>query len=123
MSVLTRPTPGTPPRPRPPVPERWTLSNGIRLLTVRRPALPQVALRVVLPAGSAADLPDREGLASLVGSLLTEGTERYGSEELNRRLDLLGSSLSVHVGHDFVEIDLLLLSETLAEGIDLLAGA
>lgn len=119
--VLERPVPGTPPRPRPPHPERWTLPNGLRVLAVRRPSLPQVAMRVVLPAGAAADPAGAEGLASLVGSLLTEGTESYPGEELNRRLDGLGASLTAQVGHDFAEVDLLLLGETLSEGVDLLA--
>jgi zinc protease len=119
--VLERPVPGTPPRPRPPHPDRWTLPNGLRVLAVRRPSLPQVALRVVLPAGAAADPAGGEGLASLVGHLLTEGTEGYSSEELNRRLDGLGAALTVQVGHDFAEVDLLLLGETLEEGVELLA--
>jgi predicted Zn-dependent peptidase len=119
--ALERPVPGVPPRPRPPRPDRWTLSNGLRVLAVRRPSLPQVALRVVLPAGAAADPAGADGLASLVGSLLTEGTEACPGEELNRRLDGLGASLTAQVGHDFAEVDLLLLGETLGEGVDLLA--
>lgn len=118
--AIARPTPGVPPRPRPPRPERWTLANGIRILAVHRPTLPQVAIRVLLPAGAAADPDGSEGLASLVGSMLTEGTESLSGDELNRRLDRIGASVSVQVGHDFAELDLLLLSETLGEGIDLL---
>lgn len=119
--TLALPGLGAPPRPRAPHPQRWTLPNGLRVLAVRRPTLPQVALRLVIPAGAAADPAGGEGLASLVGSLLTEGTAAYSSEELNRRLDRLGASLTVQVGHDFAEVDLLLLGETLAEGVDLLA--
>ncbi|HEX6926534.1 MAG TPA: pitrilysin family protein [Longimicrobiaceae bacterium] len=120
-AVLPRPVPGRPPRPRPPAAERQTLDNGLRVVTVTRATVPQIAIRLVLPAGSAADPQGHEGLASLTGGLLLEGTEALSAYELHRRLDWLGASLTVQVGHDFAEVDLLLLKETLPEGIDLLA--
>jgi zinc protease len=52
---------------------------------------------------------------------LPEGTERFGAIALNERLDSLGAALSTRAGHDYTEIDLGLLSETLAEGLGLLA--
>ncbi len=118
---LDLPSVGAPPLVRVPEPRRSTLSNGLRLATVARAGLPQVTLRLTIPAGSAADPSAYPGTASLVGSILTEGTERYSAAELNERLDSLGAAVSVHVGHDFAHIDLVLLSETLSEGIDLLA--
>lgn len=120
-AVLPRPIPGAAPRPRVPEPVRFELDNGLRLLVVPWRQLPQVAARLVLPAGSAADPPGAEGAASLVGALLTEGTERFSPDELNERIDRLGASLSVQVGHDFAEVDLFTLGETLAEGFELLA--
>lgn len=118
---LDLPAVGSPPLVRVPEPRRTTLSNGLRLATVARAGLPQVTLRLTIPAGSAADPLEFPGTASLVGSILTEGTARYSAAELNDRLDSLGASVNVHVGHDFAHIDLVLLSETLREGVDLLA--
>lgn len=119
--ILPQPRLGVPPRPRPPQATRSTLSNGLRLVTVPRGTLPQVGIRLVIPTGATADPPGRAGLAALTGSLLTEGTTSLSSEEFNRRVDRLGMSINVQVGHDFTEIDLLLLRETVAEGIELLA--
>jgi zinc protease len=118
---LPLPRPGEPPLPNVPVPERFTLANGLRIVAVDRRGLPQVAARLVVPAGSAADPPPSPGTASLTGSLLTEGTERFDGLELNGRIDSLGASLGARVGHDFVEIDLGLLAETIEEGLQLLA--
>lgn len=118
--VLPRPLPGVPPSPRPPAPERWEMENGLRVLAVHRPTLPQVAVRLVLPAGAAADPGGANGLAALVGSMLTEGTESLSADELNRQLDRIGASITVQVGHDFAEVDLLALSETLPEALRLL---
>jgi zinc protease len=120
-AVLPRPTLGPPPLPRLPAPERWTLANGLRVVAIRRAGLPQVVLRLVAPAGSAADPPEHPGTASLVGSLLTEGTRTLTADELNARIDGLGAAVEVSVGHDFAEIEAVLLSETLAEGVALLA--
>jgi zinc protease len=91
------------------------------VLSVERGSLPQIAIRLILPAGSARDPELFPGTAALTGGLLTEGTASLSAAELNLRLDTLGASLSVQVGHDFAEIDLYLLSETLVSGLDLFA--
>ncbi|MQA90537.1 MAG: hypothetical protein GEU90_09920 [Gemmatimonas sp.] len=121
VAAIPRPRPGTPPIPSVPEPDRFTLENGLRVVAVARPGLPQVVGRIVVPAGSAADPRDAPGTAHLVGSLLTEGTDEHSAIELNERIDLLGASLGVRVGHDYSEIALALLAETLDEGLDLLA--
>lgn len=121
LAVLPPPRLGPPPAPRVPRPARWTMANGLRVVAAPRHGVPQVVLRLVLPAGSAADPPRYAGAAALVGHLVAEGTATLAAEELHARLDLLGAAVHPHVGHDFAEIELLLLSETLREGVGLLA--
>lgn len=120
-AVLAPPRLGPPPPPRVPAPLRWTLENGLRVVAAPRPGLPHVVLRMVIPAGSVLDPAERPGTASLVGTLLTEGTAGLDAEALNARLDFLGAAVSATVGHDFVEVEALFLSETLSEGVSLLA--
>lgn len=112
---------GPPPVPRVPEPYRTTLGNGLRVVALPRPEVPQVVLRLVLPAGAAADPDTAPGTASLVGSLLTEGTERRDGEALNEALDTLGAAVSTHVAHDYAEVEAAFLTETLPAGLDLLA--
>jgi len=83
--------------------------------------VPQVVLRLVLPAGSVAEPREHPGTASLVGHLLTEGTDTTSADELHARIDGLGAAVQPSVGHDFTELEVVLLSETLAEGVALLA--
>jgi zinc protease len=97
------------------------MGNGLRVLTAATGTLPQAAIRLIVPAGSARDPEAFPGTAALAGALLTEGTLGLSARELNQRLDSLGASLSVQVGHDFAEVDLYLLSETMVAGFDLLA--
>lgn len=120
-AILPLPVLGAPPVPRVPRPERHTLANGLRVISAPRHGVPQVVLRLVLPAGSAADPAEYPGTAALVGHLLTEGTATLAAEALHARLDLLGAAIHPYVGHDFVEVELVLLSETLREGVSLLA--
>ena len=120
-AVLPPPALGAPVPPRLPAPKRWTLASGLRVIAAPHGSVPQAVLRLVLPAGSVMDPAGFPGTASLVGHLLTEGTASYGAEELNARLDGLGASIHAHVGHDFAEVEALFLTETLEEGVALLA--
>jgi len=119
--VLARPVAGAPPAPRVPEPERFTLDNALRVVAAPWGALPQVALRLVLPVGATSDPDGFAGLAGLVGRTVPEGAGARDADELNARLDLLGASLDVSVDHDFTEIDMVLLRETLDEAVALLA--
>jgi len=120
-AVLPQPRLGPPPAPRVPRPERYTLANGLRVVAAPRPGIPQVVLRLVLPAGSATEPRGHPGTASLVGHLLTEGSDTTSAGEIHARIDLLGAAVHANVGHDFAEVEMVLLSETLAEGVGLLA--
>ena len=120
-AVLPLPTPGGAVPLRVPTPERWSLENGLKVISVPWTTLPQVGLRILFPAGSVGDPPGLQGTASFVGAMLTEGTRSLTAEELNARLDGLGASLGVQVGHDFAEVDLFVLAETLPEAVRLLA--
>ncbi|MDB4948468.1 MAG: peptidase domain protein [Gemmatimonadetes bacterium] len=120
-AVLPAPRLGPPPPPRVPVPLRWTLPNGLRVVAAPMHRVPQVVVRLAIRAGSVFDPPEHPGAASFVGSLMTEGTASFSAEALNARLDLLGAALHASVGHDFAEVEGVFLSETLAEGIALLA--
>jgi zinc protease len=120
-AALPFPNPARPAPPRVPRPARWVLGNGLRVVAVPWTTLPQVGARLIVPAGAACDPDGLEGTAAFVGAMLTEGTERTPADELNAALDRLGASLTAGVGHDFAEIDLFLLAETLPEAMQLLA--
>jgi zinc protease len=118
---LPFPTLGGPAALRVPRPERWSLENGLEVIAVPWTTLPQVAARLLFPAGSVGDPEGAAGTASFVGEMLTEGTASATAEVLNAQLDRLGASLGVQVGHDFAEVDLFMLAETLPEALQLLS--
>ena len=121
IAILPAPVPGPPPRPRVPRPVRWTMGNGLRVVAIQKRGIPQVVLRLAIPAGGASDPKEYPGTASLVAHLLTEGTLSMTADELNARLDLLGASVHANAGHDWAEVEAVLLTDTMDEGIALMA--
>src|SRR5574341_1212365 len=104
-----------------PLGHREVLPNGIRLLVAARPAIPIVALRVSLRAGSAFDPPDAPGLANLTAELLTRGTAQRSGPELDRAIEFVGGGLEADAARDGTTVSLAVLKKDLDLGLDLLA--
>src|SRR6266511_3479626 len=104
-----------------PLAHREVLANGIRLLVAPRPAIPIVALRVYLRAGSAFDPPDAPGLANLTAELLTRGTAKRTGPELDRAIEFVGGGLEADAGRDGTTVSLAVLKKDLVLGVAVLA--
>lgn len=104
-----------------PLGHREVLPNGVVLLVAERPAIPIVAVRLYLRAGSVYDPPDAGGLANLCADLLTRGTARRTGPELDRAIEFVGGSLEGDAGRDGATVSLSVLKKDLAMGLDLLA--
>src|SRR6266542_2332228 len=85
------PPPAGPLRPYvfPPV-EQFQLSNGLKVVLVEKHTLPVVEGRLILDAGAMREPAPKNGLASLTGSLLSEGTGTMTGAEIARALDAFG---------------------------------
>lgn len=104
-----------------PLAHREVLPNGVVLLVAERPAIPIVAVRLYLRAGSVYDPPDAGGLANLTADLLTRGTARRTGPELDRAIEFVGGSLEGDGGRDGATLSLSVLKKDLTLGLDLLA--
>jgi len=104
-----------------PLAHREVLPNGIVLLVAERPAIPLVAVRVLMRAGAALDPPDRDGLASLTGAVLTRGTSKRTGPALDAAIEFVGGSLEAAAGRDSLNVSLRVLRKDLGLGLDLLA--
>jgi zinc protease len=121
MSRGPRPTPvpaGAPPVRLPTV-ERAVLSNGMRVLMVRRPELPLADVHLVLPRGAAADSPSHAGRASLCAALLDEGTATRSAMEIAEAMEGLGADLGVRCGWDATTLTLHSLSTHLEAALEI----
>jgi zinc protease len=103
-----------------PIAHREVLPNGIVLLVAERPAVPIVAVRVFTRAGSVLDPPDRAGLASLTGALVTRGTAKRTGQQIDAAIEFVGGRLESGTGRDGMVASLSVLKRDLALGLDLL---
>lgn len=104
-----------------PVVERTTLGNGLRLVLSQQRSVPIVAMNCIVDGGARVDPPGKAGLASLTGSLLSEGTKGRTSEEISRLIDSLGGSFDTGTSSDWVLASAAVLSRDFATGVDLIA--
>ena len=91
---------GAPAPLRFPAIERETLPNGVRVWNLEHRETELVVLALLVPSGSAADPPGREGLAAFTADLLDEGTRRRSGIELHDALGRIGARLGVDVSSD-----------------------
>jgi zinc protease len=78
---------------RVPSPQRYVMKNGMTVMVLSKPGLPLVQMQLQLPAGSVADPPGKEGLASLTAQLLARGTARRDADAFAEQVEFLGGSL------------------------------
>jgi zinc protease len=83
--------------------ERTTLSDGAVLLVSEQHSLPMVTIIVAFDAGARRDPAGKAGLASLTARCLTLGTMAMTAAEFNRKVDFMGSSVTVGASEDFAE--------------------
>ena len=118
-SKFPEPT-GTPALDFPTV-EETTLSNGIKVFFARRAAVPTVRVAVSFNAGFAADPVDKRGIASMMSTMLMEGTKTLTSTQLAETEEKLGADVSVGSSLDRTVASLRAVKPNLGLSLDLLA--
>jgi zinc protease len=99
-----------------------TLSNGAELIVSEKHGLPLVAFSLNLLGGAYQfESPERRGLASLVASMMSEGTKTRDGEALSNALQLLGTSISTGIGAEAGSMGFVATSEKFAPALDILA--
>lgn len=96
------------------------LANGAKLVFSEQRNLPMVLVQILVDGGYRWDPAGREGTASLVSELLTEGTAKRSAAEISAAIDFVGGVLDASVGADYAQISLRVLAKDLDLGLDLL---
>ncbi len=78
----------------PPHWNRFKLKNGLEVMLVEFHDLPLVDLDLVVKTGSAANPPDKAGLADLTARMLVEGTKTRGALQIADQVAALGATLA-----------------------------
>jgi zinc protease len=104
-----------------PLAHREVLPNGIVLLVAERPAVPIVAVRVLMRAGAVYEPADRAGLANLTGGVLTRGTAKRTGPELDSTIEFVGGSVEAGASRDNLSVSMAAQKKDMALGLDLVA--
>lgn len=115
------PTPGPARTFRFPVIDKATLANGLRVWTVRHPAIPVASLMLLMTRGAAADPRGREGLAALTLDMLDEGSGDRSAIQMHEALAAIGAQLDTDIGSDASLIGTTVLSRFTDRALHLLA--
>ncbi len=98
------------------------LPNGLRVILVEQHRQPVVSLTLAIPAGSAFDLPGKEGTADLLTRLLPRGYAGRTSVEIATTVENLGGSLGVADDPDGLTLQVDLTSDHLETALTMLGG-
>src|SRR6267143_6540746 len=102
---------------------RHRLPNGLTVLVEENHAAPVAALQVWVRVGSADELPGEAGLAHLHEHMLFKGTARRGPGEIARTIEGCGGEINAWTSFDQTVYHVVVASQFLAQGIDVLADA
>ena len=99
--------------------ERFTLSNGLKVVLAQRNAVPLVRFNLMVDAGYAADQFATPGTAALTLNMMDEGTKSRNSLQINEELALLGADLYAYSDLDHSYVKMTALKPMLESSLDL----
>jgi zinc protease len=104
-----------------PTVEETTLKNGIKVFFARRAAVPTVRVAVSFNAGYSADPADKRGIASMMSTMMLEGTKTLTSTQIAETEEKLGADVNVNSSLDRTVASVRAVKPNLAASLDLLA--
>ena len=117
----------TPPPPGPlrpyifPTVEEFQLANGLRVILVQKHTLPIVEGRLILDAGAMREPAAKNGLASLTGALLSEGTGSLTGADIARSMDAFGARYFTSADFNAAYADVVALKTVFPQALALTA--
>jgi zinc protease len=101
---------------------RSVLANGITLIVVENQAADIIAGRFFFKkAGTIIEQPELAGLAHLVSSVITKGTEKLSALEIAEKIESIGAGLGTDAATDYFSLSLKTVSADFPPVLQLLA--
>jgi len=117
----TMPKAGPPVMVHLPVPQTFTLPNGLKVYVVEDKALPVLSATMASRAGSANNPEGKAGLATLTAQTMGEATTTLGLNELASAQERIGTRIGVMANMDGAMGSMTVLTNHTNEGMKLLA--
>jgi predicted Zn-dependent peptidase len=101
--------------------DKSALPSGLRVWTVRHPAIPVITLMLLVRRGAANDPPGKEGLGAITLDMLDEGSGGRSAIEIHESLARIGAQLDSDIGSDATLLTVTALSRFTGPALTLLA--
>jgi len=101
--------------------EQFSLPNGLKVILVEKHTLPVVQGRLIIDAGAQREPAAKNGLASLTGRLLSEGTADMTGAEIARQMDALGAQFSTVGGFSTSVADVVAIKNVFPQAMSIAA--
>jgi zinc protease len=101
--------------------EQFSLANGLKVILVEKHTLPVIEGRLMIDAGALREPAVKNGLASLTGRLLSEGTADLSGAEIARQMDALGAQYSTGAGFSTSFADVVAIKNVFPQAMSLAA--
>jgi zinc protease len=82
-----------------------TLTNGLQVLVVNHHEQPSVSFRLLIKAGAIQEPADRPGVASMVATLLNQGTTTRSAGEIANQIESAGGLIGVASGNELTHVN------------------
>lgn len=97
------------------------LSNGAKVLFLKKEGLPTVAVTLSFPGGTSCENEQKNGVTALLARCLTRGTQTLSASEISAKLEQMGGILEGFYGRDAFGLKGKVLRENLKEFVKLLS--
>lgn len=90
------------------VPDFYTakVNNTIPLIGITENEIPKVNILITVKAGHRYEPKDKSGLSQLLAAMLGQSTTKTSAEEVENKLDRLGSSVNIYSGDEDVNVSI-----------------
>ncbi len=99
--------------------KREVLDNGLIVLHMKRSNLPIVKVNLLVKASPLDEPEDKDGLANMTASMLTEGTKNRTSQEISEEIEFIGGNVGASTDDDYTIVSLSVLKKDIGTGFDI----
>ena len=92
---------------------KTNLKSGIPLIGITETEIPKVNILITFKAGHRFEPKEKSGMSALLASMLEQSSQKTSAEEIENKLNRLGSSVSVYSGDEDFSISIQALKENL----------
>lgn len=98
-----------------PLPAYWesTLPNKATVIGINSNEIPKVSIQLSFWAGHRFEPKDKAGLAYMLTSIMEESTEKHSAEQINDKLDRLGSEISLYTTDNEIVMNISCLKQNI----------